>query len=36
VILSAVVPTLIAERFFVPDFEHARMRLDAERVAAAD
>ena len=36
VILSAVVPTLIAERFFVPEAASAKMGVDGERVVAAD
>jgi Kef-type K+ transport system membrane component KefB len=36
VILSAVVPTLIAERFFVPEAEGAKMKLAAQRLAAAE
>jgi Kef-type K+ transport system membrane component KefB len=36
VILSAVVPTLIAERFFVPEAEGARMKVAAEGIAAAE
>jgi len=36
VILSAVVPTLIADRFFVPKRAGAKMASYGERAAAAD
>jgi Kef-type K+ transport system membrane component KefB len=36
VILSAVVPTLIAERFFIPEAANANVELQTRRIAAAD
>jgi len=36
VILSAVVPSLIAERFFVPELESARMKPGEAAIAAAN